>query len=291
MKIGIFSHCTIDEISRGGIVVETAGGPACYCGLTARSLKFDVEFHTKIGPDFGFQEYLEKNKLFIPQNAISKNPTTRFLLEISGTDRTLYLKTKCDPVEYEKSEADGCIVSPVFDEISEDTLKKIKDNSEFTLLDPQGFLRRIDEKNKIYLERTSLDLSKISAIKVDPDEAFSLTGQTETSAMLLLQKKGAKYILYTNKREITLLAGDRLYYLTIPNIDISDTTGVGDIFCVTFACTFLKEKDVLWAICFAVGSVQAALETKETGLSKIPYYGDIEKNAAYLYNQVKFKHI
>ena len=291
MKIGIFSHCTIDEISRGGIVVETAGGPACYCGLTARNLKFDVEFHTKIGSDFGFQEYLKKNKLFIAQNAISKNPTTRFLLEISGTDRNLYLKTKCDPVEYEKSEADGCIVSPVFDEISEDTLEKIKENSEFTLLDPQGFLRRIDEKNKIYLERTSLDLSKISAIKVDPDEAFSLTGQTETSAMLSLQKKGAKYILYTNKREITLLAGDRLYYLEIPKIDISDTTGVGDIFCATFACTFLKEKDVLWAICFAVGSAQAALETKETGLSKIPYYGDIEKNAAYLYNQVKFKHI
>ncbi|TLX79646.1 MAG: ribokinase, partial [Thaumarchaeota archaeon] len=220
-----------------------------------------------------------------------KNPTTRFLLEISGTDRNLYLKTKCDPVEYEKSEADGCIVSPVFDEISEDTLEKIKENSEFTLLDPQGFLRRIDEKNKIYLERTSLDLSKISAIKVDPDEAFSLTGQTETSAMLSLQKKGAKYILYTNKREITLLAGDRLYYLEIPKIDISDTTGVGDIFSATFACTILKEKDVLWAICFAVGSAQAALEAKETGLSKIPYYGDIEKNAAYLYNQVKFKHI
>lgn len=291
MKLGIFSHCTIDEISRAGTVVETAGGPACYCSLTARNLKFDVDFHTKIGPDFGFHEFLGKNKLFIPQNAISKNPTTRFLLEISGTDRNLYLKTKCDPIEYEKSDADGCIVSPVFDEISEETLDKIKENSEFTLLDPQGFLRRVDEKNMVYLERTSLDLSKISAIKVDPNEAYSLTGQTDTTAMLSLRKKGVKYILYTNKLEITLLAGSRLYYFTIPNIDVGDTTGVGDIFCATFACTILKEKDVLWAICFAVGSAQAALETKETGLSKIPYYGDIEKNAAYLYNQVKFKHI
>jgi sugar/nucleoside kinase (ribokinase family) len=291
MKIGLFSHCTIDEISRGESVIETAGGPACYCGLTAKSLKFDVELHTKVGPDFGFREYLEKNKVIIPQNAISKNSTTRFLLEISGTDRTLYLKTKCDPIEYEKSDADGCIISPVFDEISEETLDEIKENSEFTLLDPQGFLRRIDKKNKIYLERTNLDLSKISAIKVDPDEAYSLTGQNETSAMLSLQKKGAKFILYTNKRDITLLARDRLYYLTIPNIEVGDTTGIGDIFCATFACAFLKEKDILWAICFAVGSAQAALETKETGLSKIPYYGDIEKNAAYLYNQVKFKHI
>jgi sugar/nucleoside kinase (ribokinase family) len=291
MKIGIFSHCTIDEISRGGSVIETAGGPACYCSLTAKSLKFDVELHTKIGPDFGFRQYMEKNKVVIPQNAISKNPTTRFLLEISDTVRTLYLKSKCDPIEYEKSDADGCIISPVFDEISEETLDQVKENSEFTLLDPQGFLRKIDENNKIYLERTNLDLSKISAIKVDPDEAYSLTGQKETSAMLSLQKKGVKFILYTNKRDITLLARDRLYYLTIPKIEVGDTTGIGDIFCSTFACAFLKEKDVLWAICFAVGSAQAALETKETGLSKIPYYGDIEKNAAYLYNQVKFKHI
>src|SRR5437660_4127298 len=79
MKIGIFSHCTIDEISRAGTTIETAGGPACYCGLTAKNLKFNVEFHTKIGLDFGFCHYLEKNEIFIPQNALAKNPTTRFL--------------------------------------------------------------------------------------------------------------------------------------------------------------------------------------------------------------------
>ncbi len=291
MKIGVYSHCTIDEITRMGTKVETAGGPACYCSLTARSHKSNVEFHTRVGPDFGFHEYLQKNKIFIPQNAISKNPTTRFLLEINGSYRNLYLKTKCEPIDYEKSDADGNIVSPVFDEVSEETLDKIKEDSEFTLLDPQGFLRRVDEKQMIYLERTNLDLSKITAIKVDPEEAYALTGQKEIDAMLALQKKGAKYILYTNKREITMLAGGRLYFFTIPNIDLADTTGVGDIFCATFACTILKEKDFLWAASFAVGSAQAALETKETGLSKVPYYGDIEKNAAYLYNQVRFKHI
>lgn len=291
MKISIFSHCTIDEISRDNNIVETAGGPACYCGLTARSLKFDVEFHTKVGPDFGFLSYLEKNKIFVPQDSISVNPTTRFLLEISGVDRILYLKSKCDPIEFKKSDADACIVSPVFDEVSEEILDKIKNDCDFTLLDPQGFLRRKDESNKIYLEKTNLDLSYISAIKVDPEEAFSLTGEDGRDAMLSLQKKGAKYVLYTNKREISMLVKDRLYFLTIPNIEVYDTTGVGDIFCATFACTYLKEKDVLWAMCFAVGSAQAALETKETGLSKVPYGGNIERNASYLYNAVKFAQI
>lgn len=291
MKIAIFSHCTVDEISRGGTLVETAGGPACYCGITARNLKFDVEFHTKIGHDFTYKEFLEKNKIFISQKSIVDVPTTRFLLEISGTERNLYLKTKCLPIEYEKSDADGCIISPVFDEISTETLEKIKKDSRFTLLDPQGFLRRIDSNNKIRLERTEMNLSKISAIKVDMDEAYSLTGQNGKDAMISLQKKGVEHVLLTNKREITVLVKDKLYFLTIPNMDVYDTTGIGDIFCATFTCTYLKEKDFFWAMCFAVGSAQAALETKATGLDKIPHRGAIETNASYLYNLVKYKQI
>ena len=291
MKIAIFSHCTVDEISRDGTLVETAGGPACYCGLTARNLKFDVEFHTKIGHDFTYKAFLEKNKIFISQKSIVNIPTTRFLLEISETDRNLYLKTKCLPIEYEKSDADGHIISPVFDEISAETLEKIKKDSRFILLDPQGFLRRIDDNNKIHLERTEIDLSKISAIKVDMDEAYFLTGQNGTDAMISMQKKGIEHVLLTNKREITVLVKDKLYFLTIPNMDVYDTTGIGDIFCATFACTYLKEKDFFWAMCFAVGSAQAALETKATGLDKIPHRGAIETNASYMYNLVKYKQI
>ncbi len=291
MKIDIFSHCTIDEIVRDGTSVETAGGPACYCGLTARNLKFDVELHTKIGADFGYKELLEKNKIFITQNSIITKPTTRFLLEISGTDRNMYLKTKCDPIEFDRLKTDGCVVSPVFDEVSHDSLERIKKDSKFTLLDPQGFLRRTDKNNKIYLEKTEINLSKITAIKVDLDEAYSLTAQTGTDAMLTLQKKGVEYVLLTNKREITVLAKDKLYYLTIPNLEVYDTTGIGDIFCATFACTYLKENDFFWAMCFAVGAAQASLETKEYGLAKIPQKGAIETNASYLYNLVKFSQV
>ena len=291
MKIAIFSHCTIDEISRDGTLVETPGGPACYCGLTARNLKFDVEFHTMVGPDFVYKELLEKNKIFIPQRSLTDVPTTRFLLEISGTERNLYLKKKCVPIPYEKSDADGCIISPVFDEISLETLEKIKKDSKFTLLDPQGFLRRVDQNNKIYLEKTEIDLSNITAIKVDVDEAYSLTGQHGKDAMVSLQKKGVEHVLYTNKREITVLVKDKLYFMTIPSTQVYDTTGIGDIFCATFACTILKEKDFLWAMCFAVGSAQAALYTRATGLNKIPHKGAIETNASYLYNLVKYEQI
>ena len=109
--------------------------------------------------------------------------------------------------------------------------------------------------------------------------------------MIALQKKGVKHVLYTNKQDITMLTNDRLYHLQIPTMTIADTTGVGDIFCAAFACAYLKESDPLWALCFAVGAAQAALETRATGLSKVPYGGDIERNAAYLYNLVKFSQV
>ncbi|MDE1726858.1 MAG: ribokinase [Thaumarchaeota archaeon] len=291
MKLAILSHCTIDEISRNGQTVETPGGPASYCGLTTKNMKFDVELHTRVGPDFKFKHDLENKGLTFLPNSSSSNPTTHFLLNIAGTERELYLKAKCDQIEFSNSDADGFIVSPVFDEVSEETLDQVRDNSDFFLFDPQGFLRRIDNNNKIYLEKTLLDLSKITAIKTDPDEAFYLTGLREKEAMLALQKKGVKHVLYTNKQSITMLVKDRLYNLTIPNMVIGDTTGVGDIFCAAFACSYLKEKDSLWAICFAVGAAQAALDTKATGLSKIPNSGAIQQNAAYLYNLVKFSQV
>jgi len=291
LKITILSHCTIDEISRDGQVVETPGGPAGYCGITAKNMKFDVELRTMVGPDFKYANDLESKGLFLAKDSYSSNPTTRFLLKISGVDRELYLKTKCDPIEFHNSDTDGYIVSPVFDEVSEDILDQIREDSSFLLLDPQGYLRRTDNNNKIYLEKTLFDISKVTAIKTDPDEAFHLTGLRDKEAMLALQGKGVKHVLYTNKQDIKMLVKDRLYHLHIPDIRIGDTTGVGDIFCAAFTCSYLKEKDSLWAICFAVGAAQAALETKATGLSKVPNSGAIQQNAAYLYNLVKFSQV
>ncbi len=291
MKLAIFSHCTIDEISRNSNVVEAPGGPACYCGITAKNMKFDVDLHTKVGSDFTFVSDLESKGIFLSKNSISSNPTTRFLLKISGLERELYLKTVCDQIEFRNSDADGVIVSPIFNEVSEETLDQIKDSFDFTLLDPQGYLRRVGNDKKVYLEKTLLDLSKINVIKTDPDEAFYLTGLKDREAMVALQKKGIKYVLYTNKQDITMLAKERLYHLCIPNMEIGDTTGVGDIFCTAFACAYLKENDPLWAICFAVGAAQAALETRATALSKVPRGGDIERNAAYLYNLAKFSQV
>lgn len=289
MKLGVFSHCTIDEIKIDQNVYERPGGPACYCGIAARKMGFDVDLFTKYGPDYTFADDLARHKMKF-QNAISQKNTTRFRLEINGTDRTLWIKNICDKIDYTKTNCDGILISPVFDEISHDVLSKLKSDANLIALDPQGFLRRAGQDGMISSQRTDINLDGIDVLKSDPSEVFNLTGVEGFDGAKLLHKK-VEHLLYTNKREVSLFYKTKRYSITLPNMNIYDTVGVGDIFTSTYCCTMLKEKDVLWALSFAGGAAQAALESKQVGLDKIPPKGATESNASYYYNILKFEDV
>ena len=290
MKLDIISHCTIDTIEINDSKYVVPGGPGCYCSLTARSLKFDVKLHTKFGSDFTLSDYLTEKKIDF-QNSLSNEPTTQFILQIVNSERILFLKNKCEVIDNIVLDTDSAIISPLFDEISLDLFEKVTNDASFVLLDPQGFLRRIDSENKIYLEHTDLNLSNVSAIKVNSDELNALTNDSNLDGIKILQKKGIDNVILTDKQNISLLSGNKIYSITLPDIELNDTTGIGDIFSAAFCCTMLKEKDILWALSFAGGAAQAALESGKIGLEKIPSKGEIESNAYYFYNTVRFKEI
>jgi len=290
MKLDIISHCTIDTIQINDSKYVVPGGPACYCSLTARILKFDVRLHTKFGSDFPLVNYLTEQKIVF-EDALSTKPTTQFILNLVNSERTLFLQNNCEPISNITLDTDSVIISPLFDEISIELFEKIKKNASFVLLDPQGFLRRKNSENKIYLEQTDLNVSGISAIKVNSDELRSLTNNSNIDGIKILQKKGIENVILTDKQNISLLSENRIYSIALPDIELNDTTGIGDIFSATFCCTMLKEKDILWALSFAGGAAQAALESGQIGIEKIPSKGAIESNAYYFYNTVKFKEI
>ena len=290
MKLDVISHCTIDTIEINDSKYVVPGGPGCYCSLTARSLKFDVKLHTKFGSDFTLSDYLTEKKIDF-QNSLSNEPTTQFILQIVNSERTLFLKNKCEVIDNIVLDTDSVIISPLFDEISLDLFEKVTNDASFVLLDPQGFLRRIDSENKIYLEHTDLNLSNVSAIKVNSDELNALTNVSNLDGIKILQKKGIDNVILTDKQNISLLSGNKIYSIELPDIELNDTTGIGDIFSAAFCCTMLKEKDILWALSFAGGAAQAALESGKIGLEKIPSKGAIESNAYYFYNTIKFKEI
>ena len=63
MRVGIYSHCTIDSIVFDDDMYEVPGGPACYCTLAARNQEFDVSLATKYGKDFPLIEFLQEKKI------------------------------------------------------------------------------------------------------------------------------------------------------------------------------------------------------------------------------------
>ena len=269
---------------------EAPGGPASYCSISARKQKHDVNLYTKFGSNYPLEEFFNENKI-ITHNALSSKDTTKFRIELNDSDRKLFVENMCDKIDFIDNDDDGTIISPVFDEISLETYSQIKNSDNFTFLDPQGFLREKNSNNEVSLKKTTLDLTNINAIKMNPDELFALTGLTGHDGIKQLQKLGIEYVIYTNKKEISLLVKDKLYTIFLPKMTLTDTTGIGDIFCSTFTCTMLKEKDFLWALSFAGGAAQSALESKAFGLEKVPEKNALESNGSYFYNIVEFKQI
>lgn len=225
--------------------------------------------------------------------------TTRFSLISEGDSRRLVLQAICDPLtpdDIREMDVDCWLASPVFNEVPLDVLDAIKENRgnrDFVMLDPQGYVRQTVGGNNgpvTLLERIDLDLTGITAIKVDPWEMSALTsGLQGVEGMRALLSRGVKFVVLTEYRIIHLFYEKMHYWIKLRDVDTPDSTGAGDILSAAFCCAYLKEKDPLWAICFGAGAVRAALETKQVGLSKIPSKSKIEESASYFYNTVGFK--
>jgi sugar/nucleoside kinase (ribokinase family) len=242
---------------------------------------------------------LQKNNIMLSDSVLVDSPTTKFLIISHGNSRDLKLQGKCEPITIEdiqKTKADCWLVSPVIDELPQDVLGEIKHNrgkKNFVMLDPQGYLRMIDDQGWIVIrDELDIDLSGINAIKVDNQEMAALTGGLRGLAgMHALNSRGVEFVIYTEDRIIHMLHNQTHYWLEMQEIDTIDSTGVGDILSASFSCAYIKENDPIWAICFGVGAVKAALETRQIGIAKIPSMRDIEETASYLYNAIGFQHL
>ena len=301
MKVAILSNLVVDEIvSRDMKSSQSLGGPAAYCGITASKFGFDTMLFTHFGKDLDtkYLEYLKKQGISFNVTNTLDLPTTRFILRNFENDRELILESKCSALDIEEiksAKSDCWIISPVFDEVSLDILQYLasaREKNQFILLDPQGYTRSVDSAGRISI-RSNIDIpiDNVNAIKLNSKEISCFTnGLQGIDGMKKIHTKyKIGYVLYTEDQIIHLLERDRRYWLKLPKIDTPDSTGLGDIIASSFACTIVKEKDSVWAFCFAAGALTAALQTKEVGIKKIPSRTAIEENASYYYNIMNFE--
>ena len=165
MKIAIVSNLSYDDIFLHGNLVKTSlGGPPCYCGLTAREFKFDVELITKFGKDVipTDLEFLKKKNITFDTNFKTNNDTTKFILKIEEEGRDLFLKNHCDFITIKDvldKKVNAWVISPIFNEIPSQVLDHIISQTEgFKILDPQGFTRTSDQNGHILIKK-SMDIN------------------------------------------------------------------------------------------------------------------------------------
>ncbi len=301
MKVAILSNLVVDKIvSRDMKSSQSLGGPAAYCGITASKFGFDTTLFTHFGKDLDtkYVEYLKRQGISFNVTNSLNLPTTRFILRNFENDRELILESKCSALDIEEiksAKSDCWIISPVFDEVSLDILQYLassREKNQFILLDPQGYTRSVDSAGRISI-RSNIDIpiNNLNGIKLNSKEITCFTnGLQGIDGMKKIHTKyKIDYVLYTEDQNIHLLERDRRYWLKLPKIDTPDSTGLGDIIASSFACTIVKEKDSVWAFCFAAGALTAALQTKEVGIKKIPSRTAIEENASYYYNIMNYE--
>jgi hypothetical protein len=301
MDLTIVSNLVKDTIvGNDGVISQALGGPPCYAGLMAREFGFNINLVTRYGKDLMEKDIhiLKTNGLSLRSSGLSDLPTTKFVIHCLGRSRKLVLESKCDKVRLEdvmETVTDGWLISPVFDEVSQPVLDYIRDHRgdlDFVMLDPQGFTRVSDDQGTISTRNEiSLDFKGMRAIKLDPAELACLTGGLSGVAGIkrIVDHNHVDYLLYTDENAIHAATGDTHYWLKISDMNIPDSTGIGDILSSTFSCTFMKENDVIWAFCFAVGAAVASLNLKRRGLEKIPKRSKVEENAAYFYAALNYE--
>ncbi|MGB6592600.1 MAG: hypothetical protein WBE68_13955 [Candidatus Nitrosopolaris sp.] len=282
MILTVVSNITLDYIrDKEGVVTESLGGPGCYCGLTARRFSFDVTLATNIKKDFlMYKRFLLNEGIMIKELHLNDHATVRLTLD-----------------DIREIETDCWLVSPVINEVPENVLRRIilhGGKRDFVMVDPHGYTKTVNSSGEIIsVDKLSVDLSGVSAIKADKTVLTLLTGGLEgVSAMQYLQARAKiKFVISTQYRIIHLLYNGMHYWIQLKDIDSPDSTGVGDILCAAFCCAYIKENDPLWALSFGAGAVRAALETRKRGLGKIPSKSKIEQSASYYYNTISFKRL
>ena len=295
-RVAVVSHATIDHIFRDGIEVVTVGGPICYSGLMVKHCMHDLIPITKVGNDFLSMNIREVDYILSSKSALSDKPTTRFRLVInSSNSRRLFLLKRCEDISYDdvatsiSNGLDACIVSPVINEIGIDSIRLLASTAGFTILDPQGLVRRVMDDGNIVITSSMLDIGSLSidALKVDHSEAYALTSLYGLDALNRLSNAFSIAIL-TIDNNILMSYNGNVYRLTLDMVGNSvDSTGVGDIFTAAYTLAYIEDRDALWALCYAASASYIALTSNRFGIYKVPYVDDVERYAYILDERVK----
>lgn len=283
---------TIDTIKLPVRSLTSVGGPPSYAGLTCSRFGMDVFALTRIGADFPSDQevWLARNGIALrPSDRSASAPTTRFSIEVKEDSRTLKMTSRCDDITRDQlpdSQYHASLVSPIAGEVSGQLLAEISRRSDFTFLDPQGFVRNFDKDGTVSIGKLKDAgvLGNIHAIKMDKQEAEAVTGKSDPKeALSKLASLGVRKAIVTQGKDPSyVLDGSRTFSVPIPQAQVIDTTGAGDILSGTLVALYLRSRDFLWSACFGIAA--SSLSLHMIALSKVDLPASVDDQAKRLYS-------
>lgn len=293
LKILVAGFLTIDTIQIPVRQITSVGGPPAYSGLICSRMGHDVTPLTKVGSDFPDEQalWLARNGVaFRPTERSTSKPTTRFIISNAEEERTITLVSRCEDLSGSQMPSNArfnaALVSPVAGEVSVSLLEEITSKSDFTFLDPQGFVRRFDGEGKMRVGTLGDKriLSMVDAVKMDRAEAEALTGRREPKeALQKIASLGVRKAIVTNGSNPShVLDGSRIYEVDVPVVKVVDSTGAGDILGGATVSWYVKTRDFLRSACFGIAA--SSLSLHMIALAKVDLPMSVDESANRLFS-------
>ncbi|MCK5408989.1 MAG: hypothetical protein KAJ30_01885, partial [Candidatus Heimdallarchaeota archaeon] len=184
VDLNIISHVVLDDKifftkDEEKEVKNQLGGPVSFASTIFPVLSIKGRCMTTLGRDFPkvYLEYFSQIKNCHFEFDYSEK-TTRFLHKIYENSRYLYLLEQASNLDEYITKfpgAKGCLISPVYHEVTSKTVEWACEEHDYIGVDVQGFMRGLDTKNKIiplYNPQILADLTKdTSFVKYSLKEA------------------------------------------------------------------------------------------------------------------------
>ena len=242
VDLNIISHAVLDDkifFTKGEKkeVKNQLGGPVSFASTIFPVLSIKGRCITTVGKDFPkeYLDYFSQIKHCHFEYAYSKK-TTRFLHKIYENSRSLHLleqASQLDEFVTNFSGAKGCLISPVYHEVTSKTVEWACEEHDYIGIDVQGFMRGLDTNNKIiplYNPQMLSELTKnTSFVKYSLSEAQHYT-QKKSYIEILEGLPSHNTQIVTLGREGLLFSKNEQYYkLSAPSRIERDPTGAGDV--------------------------------------------------------------
>ena len=270
-------NLTIDKIvlPNKGVKYPVIGGPPAYIGAIASRMNFRTYTCSSIGEDYPAQFLATLKEMNIVINlggspGVCKETTAFEIVYDANFSRYLKLIRKGCTIDksqvrqvIEEVRPEIGIISPVINEIKLSEIEHLVKEIKFLGLDMQGFLRDVDDENKIHMKKIDeriisiLNDLHLNVLKIADDEAQVLLSHFNKSSrdFTFLSE------IFPNVKIIIVSLGDQgvivlkdQKQIKVPSWHIEQVinpTGAGDVLLGAFMIKYYFSKNLISSIEFA----------------------------------------